>query len=154
MTYEATAPAAVDQLKSQIIACASAIAASIGSSSIHYPQAALSTDDATSADARPLVVLAELQHRRQCIGGGAISLPSGTLSATIHADLAAGVLEKLGRDIANELNAQAPGLPALSAEAGLCTDPTPGARAVEDSTVTDNAAFRSITITVTYGLLA
>lgn len=144
-------PAAVDALQVMILACAEATAAGISSGNIHYPAATLAPDAGTP-DTLPAVVLAEESHvRTKYAEVGVAPLSSGTLSMTIHRDTDAGTLEKSGRAFALQLMQIVTGLPISNITVGLCSDATEGQTAVDDGGVT-SAQFRSITLSITYGL--
>lgn len=144
-------PPAVDALRTQILACAEATAASIASGNIHYPAATLAPD-AGSADSLPAVVLAETSHTRTRYAEvGVTPLPGGELTMTIHRDTDAGTLETSARAFASQLPAVVAGLPISGISVGLCSDPSEGMTAVDDGGVAA-ASYRSITLTITYGL--
>jgi len=134
-----------------ILACAEASAASIASGNIHYPAATLAPD-AGSADSLPAVVLAETdQTRTRYAELGVAPLFSGTLSMTIHRDTDPGTLEISARAFAAQLQQVIAGLPLNTVSVGLCSDPTEGMAAVDDGGATA-ASYRSITLTINYGL--
>lgn len=142
-------PDAVSELRTMILACAEASAASIVTGSIHYPAANLAPD-AGSADAFPVVVLAETSHTRtRYAEAGVTPLPGGTLTMTMHRDTDAGTLEKSARAFAAQLPAVI-GLPISSVVVGLCSDPTEGQIAGDEEA--SSSLYRSITLEITYGL--
>jgi hypothetical protein len=145
-------PAAITQMRTMLLACASVTAAGIVSAKIHYPSAAIESDDATTPDALPICVLAEIAHGRQRYAEGAAGLPSGRISAVLTVDTDAGTLEILARAIADELMlaSLSGGLPIRNIDTELCSDPTEGQRAADEDDT--GAKHRSIEITVDYGL--
>jgi hypothetical protein len=144
-------PEAVDALRTQILACAEASAAGISSGNIHYPAANIAPD-AGSADALPVVVLAETsQTRTKYAEAGVAPLFSGEISMTIHRDTDVGTLEKSARAFALQLPQVIAGLPINSVSVGMCSDPSEGQTAADDGGIA-NASFRSITMTISYGL--
>jgi hypothetical protein len=144
MTY-VNAPAAIGDM---LVACASAVAAGLVSARFHYPAAALAADDGTTADTKPLVVLAEESSERTPYAEiGVAGLPSGSLMATIYSDShTIGQLETLADDLCLDLSKLSVGLPNVSARRVRASDPTPEERAA--------GAHRCIDIEISYGLSA
>lgn len=148
-------PAAVDALRTMLVACASAISAGLVTAAVHYPDAAAGSDDASTRDTLPRAILAETAHtRRRYAEAGVAGLPGGSLSISLQVDTDPGTLETLARSLADELIAQSTGLPLVSVDVGLCSDPTPGQRAAVDGDATTLAKFRTITLAVEWGLSA
>jgi hypothetical protein len=145
-------PSAVDTMRTMLLASSSFTGAGFISASVHYPAAAIETDDATAVDTLPVCVLAEESQERTRYAEGARGLPGGVLSIVLHSDTDAGTLETLARNIVDDLilTGQSTGLPIRGGRVGLCSDPTEGQRAAD---VTDtNSTFRSISISIEYGL--
>jgi hypothetical protein len=145
-------PDAVDALSTMLLACSSFTGAGFTSANIHYPAAAIEVDDGGgSKDALPICLLAETTNSRTPYAEiGVAGLPSGELTAVLYVDTDAGTLEKLARAICKELGTVV-GLPNLNASAGMCSNPTKGARAA-DADDHAQASHRAIEITITYGL--
>lgn len=145
-------PTAVTELRAMLLASSSFTGASFTSGSVHYPSAAMESDDATSPDAMPLCVLAEESHDRTRYAEGARGLPSGGLSIVLHVDTDTGTLEVLGRSILDDLLllGQSQGLPIRNGSVGLSSEPDNAQRAA-DATDT-SAQSNSLTISVQYGL--
>jgi len=143
---------AVAALKTMMLACASILEAD---AAFHYPSAALGADSGGgSQDSIPLWLLAETDTQRTPYAeAGTIGLPSGTLAATYYKDADAGTIEKYARTIAGELSAIV-GLPNPQVSVQMCSDPSPGALAVDEqgATGTTNAKHRAITLIIQYGL--
>lgn len=148
-------PAEVIALRDMLKACPGAAAHGLNSDSrYHYPQASVGTDDATTPDTMPLVLIADTDSEISAVGEiGAGGLVTGTLSATIHADLSIGVLETLARTLRRELLNLSTGLANMRVSCGLCSDISNAHRAADaDGGNHANASARTITITCTYGL--
>lgn len=145
---------AVTAWRDQLLACASVVAAGFTSGSFHFPDAVLVSVNAVDADARPLAVLAETGNSRPRYAEGARGLPHGMLSATFHCDMTTGQLEQFARDLVSDLSLQDDGLPNLSCQVAMSSNPRPGAIAAEQGTDISppQSNFRSLTITATYGL--
>lgn len=145
----------VTALRDMMVLCACAAADGLNATGrYHYPQAALTTDDASSADTMPLVVIADTDSGHNPVGEpGAGSLPAGTLTATIHGRLGIGALDRLARAFRSELLLLSTGLAIQRVDCGVCTDPKNAARAAaEDGGSHTQADARAITLTITYGL--
>lgn len=140
------APAIVTQWRDQVVACATVTAAGIVSARAH-------TTLAIQTDTLPAVVMAETAISRERYAEGAGGLPSGTLTAVFYLPSSAysdaGSVETFARAVVKELLEQPTVIPFREVHSGLCSDPTPGARAAGG-----NSDFRTIDITATYGLRA
>lgn len=148
-------PDEVTALRDMLKLCAASTAHGLNADArYHYPQAALGTDDATSLDTMPLVVIADTDSSIAAVGEiGAGGLTTGTLSATIHADLGIGVLETLARTLRTQLMLLSTGLANLRVQCGVCSDPKNAHRAADnDGGNHANSNARTITLTCTYGL--
>jgi len=153
MTW-ANPPDVIVELRAMLIACAGAVSAGLVSGNVHFPYAVAESDDATSADAMPRAVLSETSHSRTRYAEmGTAALPNGQLIVTIDAEGSdVGQTEQLGRTIAAELAAQSTGLPITGTSVGLCSEESAGRRAADATTGDAKAAYRTITITVDWGL--
>ena len=113
---------AVDQLRTQLFACAAWVAAPATIDMIHYPEADLTTD------AYPLAVLDETSQRRTLYATGAGGLRSGSLRAVLHlAVTTIGQAEAFARTIGQQLMAQQSGFLFTDFQVGLCAEPKPQA---------------------------
>lgn len=145
-------PAAIAALRDMVVGCASAVSFGLAQGRFHYPKV---TMHGSNAATRPHAELDEVDHvRTRYSEQGVAGNPSGTLICTIHADSTVPAMEELARNICNELLAQSTGLPLRGANAGRASDPTPAARAADQTTGDTAAEFISITITIEWGLTA
>ncbi len=150
MAWTTPIPAAVSAFRDMIVACASSVSFGLVQANIHYPKAVVT---GTGAESRPFAVLTEVSHNRSRYAeAGVLGNPSGTLTATIHAESTVSTLEELARNICSELTQQSTGLPLRSAVCTLSSDPTPGQRAADLTTADNTAEIREVTITVEWGL--
>lgn len=133
----------VQQMVDQLLLCPSVIAKGITTEvPIWYPSIPLQT--ATL----PGLLVVETAQERQRYAEGAIPLISGTFKIVFYeAGTDPGQMEAFARQLAVDLGSQYYGLCFRSFSVGLCSDPTPGQRAVGG-----NADYRSISLTVQYGL--
>jgi hypothetical protein len=136
-----------------LIACPAAISAGIVEGRIHYPSAALTADDSTTPDTRPLILISpDETHHTRIAELGDRPLPGGTLIATIVHDGDIGTIETLASAMASELQMIVTGLPINGVSLGLCSEPSSGARAADETKTT--ASFRRISLTIQWGLNA
>jgi hypothetical protein len=141
-------PAAVDALRTQMLACASATAAGLISARYHFPSYPV------QSETLPAVLLSEdAQARTPFCEVGVQGIPSGSMTATIYADTDAGTLEILAKAIADELH-QTIGLPFRNIAVGIASDPAPAARAEDNNSGSSNSKYRTITLVIDYGLNA
>jgi len=138
------APATVTQLETQVAACPCVIAKG-AQANIWYPNISLKTVTL------PAILLVEVSQERTRYAEGAVPLISGTFKIVFYeAGTDPGDMETFARQLILELGEQYYGLCFRSYQVGRCSDPTPGQRAVADGK--PSADYRSITITVQYGL--
>lgn len=147
-------PPAVTAVRDMLLACSSVTGAGITTAKIWYPNAVAGSDDATTVDALPRIVLAEEDRSIIRYAEGARGLPQGTLLVTLQIDTDTGTLETLARSVADDLEllSHSQGLPNLRCRTGLASEPDT-AQIAGDQTETA-ARFASITITADYGLSA
>jgi hypothetical protein len=132
-------PAVVDRLRDHLMACDSWPG---GIDNVHYPTMPnLGTEELIAA------VLADVSRAQQVYAAGTGPLHGGSLLVVLYVPAAesTGTLEQLARDIADELLAQQDGIPFISAEVGICSDPSP-------AKVAGGTAVRSIAVTISWGL--
>ncbi len=151
MTWTSPVPDAITAARDMIVACASAATASLTSGTFHYPTITMS---GTYADSRPCVIMDQITITRDRYAEpGVLGNPSGTIVATIYLDSSTiSTMESLAEDICSELLAQSTGLPLRSAVPGRCSDPTSGQRAADATTADNTSYFRSISVTIEWGL--
>jgi hypothetical protein len=125
-------PAAVSAMRTMILACASAVAYGITTDRIHYPAAALHSDDATTDDPLPLIVIADdLSARQRYAEIGVPGVPGGSLTLIVHSSATTGLIETFADDLCRELQALSTGLPITGAQRVRASEPSPGQRAAE-----------------------
>lgn len=140
-------PPTVLQFRTQLLLCPSLVA--YLEAVYHYPSAD------PERDPMPYVLLQEPKQTRNRYAEGAVPLISGTLVAAIFdTTLDTGAFEKLGRQVNFELCTQYFGLAIQSVEAGLASNPTPGAKAESENEDGEQMSYRAFLITVNYGLKA
>ena len=151
MVWTAPVPDAVVALRTMLVACASAVSAGLAEARFHYPTA---TMNGSSADTRMLAVLDQVSFsRNKYAEGGVLGNPTGTITCTIFSDSdTISTMESLAEDLCSELLSQSTGLSITSAVPSRASDPTPGQRAAEATTADNTAQFRSVTLTIDWGL--
>lgn len=149
-------PAAVTALRDMLLSCSSVTGAGIDTDKIWYPSAVAESDDATTPDPLPRIVLGEDAYTRNRYAEGARGLPQGTLTVVLNVDTDAGTIETLARSISDDLEllSHSSGLANVSCQTGLAAEPEPSQRAADDTTGDTSAKFCTIVITVNYGLNA
>lgn len=161
MTWDASPPGMIAQLRTQIAACptwTTMVGAGNETARIHYPQANPGGDNAT-ADPVPLAVLQQNPQTSTRYAEGANGLLSGQLSITIMvpayattlypSPYTAGQLETYAQALVKDLLGQTAGIPFTGATFDDAREPQPGT--AETTTNTATHAFRSIKITLPYG---
>jgi len=150
MAYTTPVPPAIGAFRDMVVACASAVSFGLVQARFHYPLIDMNTSGSATM---PCCLLDESGSQRERYAeAGVLGNPSGTLTATIHSDSSISTLEELARSLCSELLGQSTGLPLRSATAGRSSNQTPGQRAADDTTADAKAGFRSIMITVEWGL--
>lgn len=150
MAWTTPIPPAVSAFRDMLVACSSAVSFGLVQARFHYPKASM---HGAGAATRPHAEIDETNSvRERYAEAGVLGNPSGTLFCTIHAESSISTLEELARNLCSELVSQSTGLPIRSCNAGRASDPTPGQRAADATTADNVAEFRSITITVEWGL--
>ncbi len=134
-------PAYIEQLRTQLNACASWAAAGGDIDNIHYP-----IGDAGDTG-YPSAVLFEENVSNQKLFYGCPPVPSGELSIVLNTKTSTGLTEKLARDIAKEICTD-DGLANLSV---VSIDPASGDDAAEEAT-SSGVNTRELVITLTFGL--
>lgn len=148
-------PDVIVELRAMLVACASAVAAGLVQANVHYPFAIAESDDATSPDSMPRALVEESTHTRtRYAESGVAAIPGGTLGIRIDAELDIGQLEELGRDLASELASQSTGLPVQSVTVGNAVQESAARRAADATSGDTKAAYRSISLTIEWGLTA
>lgn len=128
MTWPGSPPANILQLRTQVVACASAVSNGLVVDNFHHPRAVITSEDGTAADALPLAVLDEPKSTARRFAETA--LPSSKLRLKLYAIMDAPTLEEWARTLKTELVKQAPGLAITGIDVGMCSDPVPGALAL------------------------
>jgi hypothetical protein len=148
MVWASTRPAEVTALNNML---ASAPAWSSWGSGVHYPQIALPGD--ITPDTLPAALIVSESAAREGYAAGVKGLLSGSISIILYAPetVDSSTLESKARDIIDGLVNLYTGLANLSGSCGLASDPSPGQRA-KQAGGTANAAYRTIKISLTYGL--
>ncbi len=121
-------------------------------SRIHYPGANISGQTGT-ADTMPLAVIYHEMNRREKYAVGAAGLAQGTLVLVLYQMTDAGTININAQAILADLLAMETGLALQDGNCGECSDPLGGQRAASD-TGTIVGQFRSVTMTLEYGLKA
>jgi len=150
MVWATTRPAEITAMNTML---GSVAAWSAWGAGIHYPQLAL-TSDATP-DTLPAALLVSESSSRDGYAAGVKGLLSGSVSIILYAPAAmeSSDLESKARDILDGLVSLYTGLANISGSVGLSSDPSPGQRAKQAGGIA-NGAFRTIKISLTYGLTA
>lgn len=147
----ANAPPEVAAMKTMLEASATWAALT---GTICYPSA--STGDSASPTTPPYIVIEPSEDAPHAIAP-AIVLPEGKIQLllTMLSDSGSSI-EKTARAIANEIMAQAVGLPVTGARTGMCSEPDAASRAAQSysdgNTLGQYNALRTIPIIVSYGI--
>lgn len=150
MVWATTRPAEVSALAGML---SSISAWSAWGSGVHYPQLALPGDP--TPDTLPAALIVSESASREGYAAGVKGLLSGSISIVLYApaSMESSDLESKARDILDGLASLYTGLANLSGEVGLSSDPTPSQRAKQAGGLA-NAAYRTIKISMNYGLAA
>jgi hypothetical protein len=145
------APPEVEAVKNMLASSATWVALN---GTIHYPS--VSSGDSVSPDAPPTILVEPVKNNPTVLAPNVI-LPGGTLQLQLTlVDSSGADIEKKARAIGDELIALPTGLPIISVELGMCSEPNAGERAAQeysvDNSLGDYNATRTIAIIVTYGL--
>jgi hypothetical protein len=152
MTWPATAgdvPDHVTELRTALVACASATAAGIDTARVHFPACDITAARAGSADPLPLLLIETAPIRRRRFAEGMAGVASGTATVRLFTSTSTYSLaktEKLASDLLKELSALQTGLANLEGERGDASEPSPAARAGGQT------PYRSIELLLTWGL--
>lgn len=150
MVWASTVPPAVQGLKDMLQASPTWISWTGGG--IHYPQAAISVEHGTP-DSFPIAIIDPGDAKRTKYAAGAPGLLSGTISLMFFDALDSSDLETRARAILADLLANDVGLALTDGSVSRASDPTPAQIAAKDGGIT-SAYYRSITLTLTFGLRA
>ena len=150
MVWATTAPPEVTALKAMLIASPTWTAWTGGG--IHYPQAAISVEHGTP-DPFPIALISPGDNRRSKYAAGARGLSAGSMSVIFYDALESSDMETRVRSILDDLLANDVGLALQDGSVGMSTDPAPAQIATKDGGIV-SAYFRSITMSLTYGLRA
>lgn len=141
MSWDASAPAQVSALRSQLNACAAWTAASGLLAQIHYPDL-----DASGSVTLPAAVIAHQSAAGRRAFLGVDVLPSGTLEIVLFSSTGIGALETLARSIGQQICTDT-GLIGLEVE-----DITEAIESERAEVVSSAAQVYEIAITLSYGL--
>lgn len=150
MVWATTVPPEVAALKTMIQLAATWTAWAGGG--IHYPQAAITVEHGTP-DPFPIALIDPGENRRTKYAAGATGLSGGSISIILYDAIESSDIETKARALLADLLANDVGLALTEGSVGRSTDPTPAQIAVKDSG-TASSYFRSITISLSYGLKA
>jgi len=146
-------PPEVEACKTMLLASAT-FTGLMSASSIHYPSAAMG--DSATPDALPLVVIEPVEDAPKVLAPG-IVVPSGKIQILLYMVSSTGAdIEKKARSIKDEMGMTLTGLPIVSMQVGMASEPDGAFRAsqsYQDAQVTGVvAAVRTIPIIINYGL--
>lgn len=154
--WSANAPPEVTALRTMLVASArwNTLAGAAVTSSVHFPS--LSVGDSANADPEPSLLI-EPSNDGVRVQAPGIPLPDGTLTVVLRQkEVNADAIEANARAIAYEVSLQNTGLPITGFKVGMCSMPTPAARAGQDysdaNALNQIIATRTIPIIFTYGI--
>lgn len=151
MVWATPIPPAIDAFRDMLVACAGSVAFGLVQARFHYPSIDMNTSGSAT---RPCCLLDQVRptEYESYAEKGVTGNPSGTLTATIYAESSVSTMEDLAATLCREVQALSTGLFVRSATPGRCSDLNPGQRAADDTTADNKSGFRSIMITVEWGL--
>lgn len=146
-------PPEVDACKTMLLASAT-FTAMASSSNIHYPSVALG--DSESPDALPVFLIEPLEDAPKVLAPGVVA-PGGKIQILLYMVSSTGSdIEKKARAIKDEMGMVLTGLPIISMQVGMASEPDGGFRAsqsYQDAQATGVvAAVRTIPIIINYGI--
>ncbi len=148
-----TPPAAIDSLRTMLLASSSATSAGLTSGHFHYPSADfVGENSGATPDSLPGAVLFQETMRREVYAAGAAGLAGGTLRVEIYMSGSPGTVETAGQAILADLLANDTGLAIRDGECSVASDPMPGQRAANSTGIV--TSYRCIVLTLNYGLSA